>query len=261
MSIKQQSWQTTIMTPYLCPILLKYKHPVLRQNAMEKFSDIYHRAAQRKGGEKHLNHMLSKPLSAKKLLAISNDQWLEEFTRKIFQSGFYWSVIDKKWPGFREVFWDFNIQKLLMMPPEMLEQKSTDQRIVRNFKKVNTIPVNAAMIHFAAKDTGQEFNQLIANWPSEDIIGLWAWLKKHGARLGGNTGPYTLRAMGKDTFLLSRDIEAYLRVHNIIDGGIQSKKSLSAIQAFFNEMQQQSGLSFQEISQTIAFSVGENRLE
>ena len=28
-----------------------------------------------------------------------------EFTRKIFQSGFYWSVIEKKWPGFEEVFW------------------------------------------------------------------------------------------------------------------------------------------------------------
>ena len=227
---------------------------------MEKFTSIYQRAAKRKGGEKYLEQLLSKPLSIKRLLKITDDEWLEEFTRKIFQSGFYWSVIDKKWPGFREVFWDFNINKLLMMPPEMLEEKSSDERIVRNFKKVNTIPVNASMIHFSTKDNGVAFNQFIAEWPTDDIIGLWAWLKKHGARLGGNTGPYTLRQMGKDTFLLSRDIESYLRVHNIIDGGLQSKKSLNAIQAFFNHMQKESGRSLQEISQVIAFSVGDNHI-
>jgi 3-methyladenine DNA glycosylase Tag len=227
---------------------------------MEKFASIYQRAAKRKGGEKYLKQMLRKPLSKNQLLKVSNDEWLEEFTRKIFQSGFYWSVIDKKWPGFVEVFWDFNIDKLLMMPPEMLEQKSTDERIVRNFKKVNTIPVNASMIHFSTKDNNVEFNRFIAEWPSDNIIGLWAWLKKNGARLGGNTGPYTLRQLGKDTFLLSRDIESYLRVHEIIDGGLQSKKSLQAAQDFFNEMQHQSGLSLQEISQVIAFSVGDNNV-
>jgi 3-methyladenine DNA glycosylase Tag len=116
------------------------------------------------------------------------------------------------------------------------------------------------MIHFSTKDNDVEFNRFIAEWPTDNIIGLWAWLKKHGARLGGNTGPYTLRQLGKDTFLLSRDIEAYLRVHEIIDGGLQSKKSLQAAQDFFNEMQQQSGLSLQEISQVIAFSVGDNNV-
>jgi len=43
--------------------------------------------------------------------------------------------------------------------------------------------------------------------------------------------------------------------------GLQSKKSLTAAQAFFNEMQKQSGRSLQEISQIIAFSVGDNRVD
>ena len=140
----------------------------------------------------------------------------------------------------------------------MLEEKSSDERIVRNYNKVKTVPANASMIHFAAKDEGKPFHQLVAEWPTEDIIGLWAWLKKHGARLGGNTGPYTLRQMGKDTFLLSRDVEAYLRANDIIEGGVQTKKSLKAAQDFFNKMQQESGLSLQEISQTISFSIGDN---
>jgi len=225
---------------------------------MEKFRDIQIRALERKGGEEALANILSQPLPKNKLAKVGDDLWLEEFTRKIFQCGFYWSVINKKWPGFREVFWDFNVSKLLMMPTEMLEQKSTDTRIVRNYTKVKTIPVNAAMIRFSAQDHADSFSQLIADWPSNNIINLWAWLKKNGARLGGNTGQYALRAMGKDTFILSRDVEGYLRGHNHIDGGLNTKKSLNAAQVFFNEMQQQSGLSLQEISQTVSYSVGDN---
>lgn len=226
---------------------------------MEKFQDIYQRAAQRKGGAAMLEQLLQAPLTAEQLKRLPDDAWLEEFTRKIFQSGFYWSVINNKWAGFREVFWDFSVDKLLMMPPDMLEQKASDERIVRNFKKVQTIPHNAYMIHDVAAEQGS-FSQFIANWPTDDIIGLWAYLKKHGARLGGNTGPYTLRALGKDTFLLSRDVESYLRAHKIIDGGLQTKKSLTAAQAFFNELQQQSGLSLQELSLILAYSVGDNRV-
>ena len=228
---------------------------------MEKFHNIYQRALERKQGERQLLALTSKPLSVEQLMLLSDDQWLEEFTRKIFQSGFYWSVINKKWPGFQEVFWEFNVEKLLMMPPELLEQKASDERIVRNYNKVKTVPVNAAMIHFTAKEQAEDFVSLVSHWPGNDIIGLWAWLKRHGARLGGNTGAYALRAMGKDTFILSRDIEAYLRAHQIIDGGIQSKKSLTAIQQFFNQMQEQSGLSLQEISQIIAYSMGDNSVQ
>ncbi|KPH65257.1 MULTISPECIES: DNA-3-methyladenine glycosylase I [Pseudoalteromonas] len=226
---------------------------------MEKFQEIYQRAAQRKGSEAMLEQLLYAPLSNKQLKCLPDDAWLEEFTRKVFQSGFYWSVINSKWTGFREVFWDFNIEKLLMMPPDMLEQKATDERIIRNFKKVQTIPENAYMIHDVAQQHGS-FSQFVADWPSDDIIGLWAYFKKHGARLGGNTGPYTLRALGKDTFLLSRDVEAYLRGHKIIDGGLQTKKSLNSAQHFFNELQQQSGLSLQVLSLLVAYSVGDNRV-
>ena len=226
---------------------------------MEKFQDIYQRAAQRKGSEVMLQQLLVAPQNAKQLTALPDDAWLEEFTRKIFQSGFYWSVINNKWPGFREVFWDFSVAKLLMMPPDMLEQKATDERIVRNFKKVQTIPENAYMIHEVASEYGS-FSQFIADWPSDDIIGLWGYLKKHGARLGGNTGPYALRTLGKDTFLFSRDVESYLRAHKIIDGGLQTKKSLTSAQHFFNELQQQSGLSLQELSLLVAYSVGDNRV-
>ncbi|MFY8284263.1 DNA-3-methyladenine glycosylase I [Pseudoalteromonas sp. SSMSWG5] len=226
---------------------------------MEKFNDIYQRAVTRKGSEEMLLALLSDPLDSSDIAKMHDDLWLEELTRKVFQSGFYWSVINSKWSGFREVFWDFSVEKLLMMPPDMLEQKASDERIIRNFKKVQTIPENAYMIHEVAEKHGS-FSQFVADWPVNNIIGLWAYLKKHGARLGGNTGPYALRAMGKDTFLLSRDVENYLRAHELIDGGLQTKKSLQAAQDFFNELQQQSGFSLQALSQLVAYGVGDNRV-
>ncbi|WP_462153375.1 DNA-3-methyladenine glycosylase I [Pseudoalteromonas piscicida] len=224
---------------------------------MKVFEKIYHRAAERKGSEVALKAKLSQPLSTASLLALSDDQWLEEFTRKIFQSGFYWAVVDNKWDGFREVFWQFSIEKLLMMSPEMYEQRSQDERIIRNAKKVKSIADNCHMIFEVQQQHGR-FSEFVANWPEDDIVGLWLYLKKHGSRLGGNTGPYALRVLGKDTFLLSKDVETVLRAEDIIDGGLQSQKSLQATQQFFNEMRQYSGLSLQELSQIVSMSVGDN---
>ncbi|MFY8275504.1 DNA-3-methyladenine glycosylase I [Pseudoalteromonas sp. SSDWG2] len=224
---------------------------------MEKYQSIYQRALERNGSKAQLEALLNKPRTTAELKQLTDDDWLEEFTRKIFQSGFYWSVINAKWPGFREVFWDFNVEKLLMMPPEMLEQKASDERIVRNFKKVQTIPENCLMIFETAQEHGS-FADFVANWPVEDITGLWLYLKKHGSRLGGNTGSFALRALGKDTFVLSRDVEAYCRANEIIDGGLHSKRSLDAVQAFFNDLQQQSGRTLQELSKLVAYSVGDN---
>ncbi|WP_158972459.1 DNA-3-methyladenine glycosylase I [Paraglaciecola sp. L3A3] len=224
---------------------------------LEKFSAIYQRACERKGGKEVLESLIDKPLTPSEIGQIGDDRFLAEFTQKVFQSGFVWRVVRNKWPDFERVFFDFNIQKVLLMPDEMLEKKATDPSIIRNYNKVKTIRENALMIDAVSQVHGS-FAQFVANWPTDDIIGLWAYLKKHGARLGGNTGPYGLRAIGKDTFLLSNDIVGYFSQRDIISGSHQSKRSLTAIQSSFNELQQQSGRSLQEISMILSRSVGDN---
>lgn len=227
--------------------------------SLESFETIYQRAAERKGGEKSLESLLSKPLSQKQLLKLTDAKILSEMTKKVFQSGFVWRVVQNKWPSFEEVFFNFDIEKLLMMPPDMVERKATDKRIIRNLTKVKSIQNNALMINEITKEHGS-FVSWLANWPVDNMIGLWEELKKRGDRLGGNTGPYALRAIGKDTFLLTRDVEAYFRNHQIIDGGLRSKKSLKTIQNSFNQWHQTSGRSMQELSMLVSFGVGENRV-
>ncbi len=222
------------------------------------FDDIYAMACERKGGAAALAERLPTSLPAKRLRKIGDDRYLAEFTRKIFQSGFVWRVVDNKWDGFEELFWGFDIEKLLMMPDDMLERKASDTRIIRNYRKVAAIRDNALMINDTTRRENSSFGEFIASWPSSDIVGLWMYLKKHGSRLGGNTGPYALRALGVDTFLLTRDVEGFLRLHGVIDSGITSKRALEASQSFFNQLSQDSGYSLAQLSRLVSLSFGEN---
>ncbi|SET67647.1 DNA-3-methyladenine glycosylase I [Thalassotalea agarivorans] len=228
--------------------------------ALESVDSIFQRAAERKGGEHKLLALMGEGNNDKYIAKLGDDRLLAEFTKKVFQSGFVWRVVEKKWPDFEEVFFHFDIEKILMMPEEMLERKASDERIIRNYNKVKTIKQNAQMM-FEEQQNGHSFAEFVANWPSEDIIGLWAYLKKHGARLGGNTGPYALRTIGKDTFLLSRDVEAYFRASKLIDGGLQTKKSLHAIQDTFSTWQQQSGYSLSQLSRLVSYATGDNHIQ
>lgn len=224
----------------------------------ESYQHIYQRACERKGGKQALEALLASPLSAEQVAKISDDRFLAAMTKKVFQSGFVWRVIEQKWPAFEEAFFGFDVDKVLLMPDEMLEKKATDKRIVRNYKKVLTVRENAQMIKDVARKHGS-FGRFVASFDSEHITDLWLFMKKHGARLGGNTGPYMLRSLGVDTFLFSRDVEDYLRKQEIIDGGLTSKKTLSAANAAFSQWQQDSGRSLQELSLLVAYSWGTNQ--
>ncbi|NQZ20736.1 MAG: DNA-3-methyladenine glycosylase I [Colwellia sp.] len=231
--------------------------------SLEKFDSLYQRAAERKGGVALLNLLLGEIQQDELVAELSDDRILSAFTKKVFQSGFIWRVVENKWANFEALFFDFDLTKVLMMPEEMQERKAADARIIRNFKKVKTIQANAQMMFEQAQSNNsghKSFAEFLANWPSNNIIGLWDYLKKEGQRLGGNTGPYALRAIGKDTFLLTRDIEAYFRANKIIDGGLQSKKSLTAIQNSFNQWQSECDLSLSQLSRLVAFATGDNHV-
>ncbi|MCG7532841.1 DNA-3-methyladenine glycosylase I [Psychrobium sp. MM17-31] len=226
---------------------------------VEHFEAIISRAVERKGGEDALASLVYQPLPKNEIAKITADRVLSQMTKSIFQSGFVWRVVEAKWPDFEEHFFNFNLEKILMMPDEMVERKATDPKIIRNLKKVTTIRENALLISDLEREHGP-IGEFIANWPEDDIIGLCDLFKRRGARLGGFTGYNVLRALGKDTFRLSSDVENYMRARGVITGGLQTKSSLKAIQKQFNEWHAQCGLSLTEMSMILAYSVGDNRV-
>ena len=225
---------------------------------MKHFSTVRARAAKRKGGDAKLVGLLPKVKSAKALAQIADDRVLADMTKRIFSAGFAWSVIEKKWPGFEEAFLGFAPKRLLAQPDEFWERLAGDARIVRNAQKIMSVRANAKFINNIAAEHGS-FGKFLAEWPVTDQIGLNDLLAKKGSRLGGGTGLFFLRFIGKDSFVLSGDVVASLR-----DAGLDiaehptSKKDLRKIQDQFNAWAEETGLPMTHLSRICAMSIGEN---
>jgi 3-methyladenine DNA glycosylase Tag len=228
---------------------------------MKHFATIRARAAKRKGGDARLAALLPKIKSAKALAQIGDDRMLADMTKRVFSAGFAWSVIEKKWPGFEEAFLGFAPKRLLAQPDEFWERLAGDSRIVRNAQKIMSVRANAKFISDIAGEHGR-FGKFLAQWPATDQVGLIDLLAKKGSRLGGGTGQFFLRFIGKDSFVLSGDVVACLR-----DAGLDiaehptSKKDLRKIQDQFNAWAEETGMPMTHLSRICAMSIGENSAE
>lgn len=221
-----------------------------------KFQTIHERAISNKGGKAALAALLPENKSGAQLRRLGDDRYLAEMTRRIFCSGFVWRVIENKWPGFERAFVGFDPAIIAAWPDEQLDSLMKDSSIVRNYRKIASVRENAWFTLEVAREHGS-FGRFIADWPAQDIIGLWAYLKQHGSRLGGNSGPYFLRFVGKDSFLLSADVCACLVSHGVIDKhNPSSKRDLQKIQDCFNHWQDETGLPLAQLSRIVACSVG-----
>jgi 3-methyladenine DNA glycosylase Tag len=226
---------------------------------MLAFSKIRNRAAKRKGGEAVLERLLGTVSGNAALVAVHDDRVLSAMTQRVFSAGFVWRVIEAKWPGFEEAFLGFEPKRLLFQPEEFWGDLASDKRIVRNGAKIMSVKDNAAFVERIAAEHGS-FGAFLAQWPSDDQIGLMAFLGKHGSRLGGATGQYFLRWIGWDGFVISPDFGAALR-----DAGLEiaenptSKRDLTRIQTQLNKWHSETGLPYRHLSRILSMSIGENR--
>src|ERR1700674_4403524 len=80
--------------------------------------------------------------------------YLEVMTKAVFQSGMSWKVVDAKWPGFHEVFGDFDQERLAALSPDEVVRVGQDTRIIRNRRKIESTIHNARTI----LDLDRDFN-------------------------------------------------------------------------------------------------------
>ena len=221
---------------------------------MRTFEELFEISAQRKGGADELNAMLSKPKSAKELKSVADDRWLSTATKCIFQAGFNWKVVENMWPGFEAAFDGFDVHRCSMLNEEDFDRLVSDTRIVRYGAKIRSVQENAVFMRALADENGS-VAATIADWQSADYIGLLDMLKKRGTRLGGTTGQYFLRVMGKDSFILTRDVVGRLIAEGVVEKAPTSKKAMQDVQSAFNTWADQSGRTLTEISRVLALSV------
>lgn len=223
---------------------------------MRPFAVIEEIAAERKGGAGELAKRLQTPKTPDEIRAIPPDRWLAAMTKRVFQAGFNWWVIDHKWDGFEAAFEGFDPGRWVMMTDDDLDRLLTDTRIVRHGRKIRSVRENAVFLAEINRQHGSVAG-FFADWPDDDYVGLLEVLAKRASRMGGRSGQYVLRRMGKDSFITSRDVCRALVREGVVDREPASKREMQAIQGAFNEWRAESGRPLTQISQILAMSVGD----
>lgn len=222
---------------------------------MRTFEEIVAIVAERKGNIKAIISSIDPPKSKKQLAAIPDDRWLSCMTRCVFQAGFNWKVVENMWPGFEEAFEGFDIGHCAMLNDDDISRLVSDTRIVRYGQKIRAVQQNATFISGLNTRHGGA-GAFFGGWPSDDFTGLLGHMKKQATRMGGNTGPYFLRTMGVDSFILSRDVIARLVAEGVVDKTPTSQKHMAAVQQAFNTWCGQSGRGLTHVSRMLALSIG-----
>lgn len=222
---------------------------------MRAFDEIRKRAEDRKGGAAALAELSSgADRSPDEIAALGDAHILGEMTRRVFQAGFNWKVIESKWPGFEAAFDGFDPNRCAMMSDEDLDRHLGDTRIVRHGPKILSVRDNAIFLKAFGAEAGSAA-RAIGDWPVSDQIGLLDVLKRRASRLGGTSGQYFLRGIGKESFVLSRDVVAALIDAGVVDKAPGSKTSMAAVQAAFNGWKTETGLSLTNLSRILAMSI------
>ena len=159
---------------------------------------------QRAGGAAALKKLLPKAKAAKALKSVPDDRYLSLMSLRVFSAGLKHSMVAYKWPTFEEVFLDFEPKRVAAMPDEDLETLLKQTRIIRHWGKIKATRHNAAALVEMSTSHGS-FGAWPADWPADNIVGLWDEMQKRFSNLGGKSWPHFLRMAGKDSFVLTAD--------------------------------------------------------
>ena len=225
---------------------------------LSTFSTIHDRAASRKGGPGALDDLLEPPPPRAAVAEIPDDRWLSRMSKHVMAAGFQWRVVEAMWPTHEEHLFGFQPEPVAFLSDGDIDRIADTKGVIGHRTKLAAIRENARMIVDVAADHGS-FGEFVAQWPEDDCVGLFLWLKEHGGRLGGMTGPYMLRGMGVDTFLFTRDVSRALIEAGIIDKEPTTKKRMLAAQDAFVAWKRETGRSFNELSRILAYSTGDER--
>jgi DNA-3-methyladenine glycosylase I len=84
----------------------------------------------------------------------TDGEYFENLTRCVFQAGLSWQLMADKWPGFREAFDGFDINKVSAYGADDITRLSEDPAIIRNKQKIIATIHNAREFERIAQEHG-----------------------------------------------------------------------------------------------------------
>jgi len=194
-------------------------------------------------------------LGADELAALPDHRVLSTMSQRIFSAGFRWRVVEQKWPEIEAAFDGFEVGVVAAYEAERIAALRADRRIIRHPGKIAAIVHNAGVMRDFAKEQSP-VAAWIAGWPDDDVVGLWHALAKRFKQLGGVSAPRFLRALGRDTHILTPDVLTTLKNHGVYSGKATGKRDQRAIQEHFKAWRAESGRGFAALSMIVACAAG-----
>lgn len=124
----------------------------------------------------------------------NDGEYFERMTKSVFTAGLNWTVIEKKWPGFRKAFADFSPDRVARFSAKNVSALMRDAGIVRNERKIKATVHNASQVVKLQKDIGS-FRKYLDSF-GKDEERLLGDLQERFQHLGVSTARTFLWSVG-----------------------------------------------------------------
>lgn len=84
----------------------------------------------------------------------TDDRYLEVLAQAVFQAGFSWEVVRRKWPATRRAFRQFRIRAVARFGWRDVQRLLQDPGVVRNRRKIQAVIENARILQQIQREHG-----------------------------------------------------------------------------------------------------------
>ena len=124
--------------------------------------------------------------------------YLEAMSKIVFSTGLNWTVVDKKWPGIKKGFENFDVDKVAKFTEEDIYRLINDPEVIRSASKINAIIKNARSIQEVGKEFGS-MRKYLEKTEQQGLEVLLKDLKKRFSYMGDSTSVMFLFGVGQDS--------------------------------------------------------------
>ena len=127
----------------------------------------------------------------------NDDAYFERMCHVIFTAGLSWQMIEKKWPGIKKAFANFNIDKIAKFQEPEIEELMMNADVIHNLPKLRAIVANAKTMQEIVQTQGSFEKYLNALEKAGGEDAMMKDIDKRFAFMGKGTTAMFLFSVGK----------------------------------------------------------------